>query len=631
MSFHFRNLSLRTKVALLPALFISLWVIASVNTYNDLGQVSEKMYSTVEIYSPEAEVSTAMIQNLLRRQVAIQSYLRASQETYIKEYNRLENEFSDLNNRYQALSVNDADKKLFSQVVEQEKNLSILFRDQIVVVTNQLNKAHEHQSTSITPSLLLSLSDIADTASLSDMTTVAEPVTQMSVSVLNAGLNLKNFLLTDNQTDIDSFDFEIESAESSYDDLIDEVEGTEMQIWADNAFNLLGQLNDVFKEIVTKTQKRDQVLEKELAPSLEQLNVLLNKLQDNIWLQINDNSSNILTDVEDINASNMLVFVLVLISGILLSLAIIRGLVKPIDNMIVAMQGIAEGDLTEKIEVNSTDEIGSLFGSMGVMQEKLIDVVQKIKINSDQLSSAASQVSGTASSLSQAASEQASSVEQTSASIEQMGASITQNSENAQETDTIASASASAASEGGDAVNETVKAMTQIAEKISIIEDIAYQTNMLALNAAIEAARAGEHGKGFAVVAAEVRKLAERSQVAASEISSLTANSVKVAEKAGSLLGRMVPDITKTAALVQEITAASDEQSSGVGQINNAMQQLDKVTQQNAAGSEELAGTAEEMQGQSKNLQAVIGFFRLETNIETKEKTDENLPYNAVL
>ena len=199
-----------------------------------------------------------------------------------------------------------------------------------------------------------------------------------------------------------------------------------------------------------------------------------------------------------------------------------------------------------------------------------------------------------------------------------MGASITQNNENAQMTDKIATESSIAASEGGESVSGTVKAMTQIAEKISIIEDIAYQTNMLALNAAIEAARAGEHGKGFAVVAAEVRKLAERSQVAASEISTLTDDSVKVAEKAGTLLEKMVPDVTQTAQLVQEISAASEEQSSGVGQITTAMQQLDKVTQQNAAGSEELAATAEEMQAQSENLQQVVGFFRLTANTSLK-------------
>ena len=284
----------------------------------------------------------------------------------------------------------------------------------------------------------------------------------------------------------------------------------------------------------------------------------------------------------------------------------------------VLAESIADGDLTRDLSsIGKGDRVG-VYAAMVNMQQQLIEVVQQIINNSDQISSAAAQVNDTANSLSQGASEQAASVQQTSASIEEMGASISQNSENAQMTDKIASESASAAAEGGEAVAGTVQAMVQIAEKITIIEDIAYQTNMLALNAAIEAARAGEHGKGFAVVAAEVRKLAERSQVAASEISTLTGDSVKVAEKAGSLLGKMLPDVTRTAELVQEITAASEEQSSGVGQISSAMQQLDKVTQQNAAGSEELAATAEEMQAQSANLQQAVSFFRLATGATEK-------------
>ena len=289
----------------------------------------------------------------------------------------------------------------------------------------------------------------------------------------------------------------------------------------------------------------------------------------------------------------------------------------PSDVQLLA-ESVAKGDLSMDLSKVSSKERRGIYAAMIDMQHKLIEVVQQIQGNSNEIASAAAQVNDTANSLSQGASEQAASVEQTSASIEQMGASISQNSENAQATDKIASESASAASEGGEAVAGTVDAMSQIAEKITIIEDISYQTNMLALNAAIEAARAGEHGKGFAVVAAEVRKLAERSQVAASEISTLTSDSVKIAEKAGTLLGKMVPDITKTAELVQEISAASEEQSSGIGQINSAMQQLDKVTQENAAGSEELASTAEEMQAQSANLQQVMGFFRLAEDASVK-------------
>jgi methyl-accepting chemotaxis protein len=263
---------------------------------------------------------------------------------------------------------------------------------------------------------------------------------------------------------------------------------------------------------------------------------------------------------------------------------------------------IASGDLESELEHGKGKVVGVL-AAMITMRNKLVSVITEVNVSSVALSAASQQVSGTAQSLSQGASEQAASVEQTSASVEEMGSSINQNSENARVTDGIATESA------------TVQAMKDIAGKITIIEDIAYQTNMLALNAAIEAARAGEHGKGFAVVAAEVRKLAERSQVAASEISQLTGDSVKVAEEAGGLLEKMVPDIARTAELVQEITAASEEQASGVGQITSAMQQLDQVTQQNAAGSEELAATAEEMRGQSQSLIEMISFFKLQSNV----------------
>jgi len=202
--------------------------------------------------------------------------------------------------------------------------------------------------------------------------------------------------------------------------------------------------------------------------------------------------------------------------------------------------------------------------------------------------------------------------------MEQMASNIRQNADNAMQTEKIAMKSSEDAREGGQAVAETVSAMKDIAEKISIIEEIARQTDLLALNAAIEAARAGEHGKGFAVVASEVRKLAERSQTAAGEISKLSSASVEVAEKAGEMLAKLVPDIQKTAELVQEISAASNEQNAGAEQINKAIQQLDQVIQQNASASEEMASTAEELAGQSEQLQNTIGYFKVD-DIERKE------------
>jgi methyl-accepting chemotaxis protein len=283
-----------------------------------------------------------------------------------------------------------------------------------------------------------------------------------------------------------------------------------------------------------------------------------------------------------------------------------------IDDVKRVMGALANGDLTQRIGQAYKGAFAELKEYANNTVDKLAQVVAEVNLGAEALAGAAEQVSITAQSLSQASSEQASSVEQTSASIEQITASIAQNTQNAQVTDGMASKAAREAAHGGESVNATVTAMKQIAKKIGIIDDIAYQTNLLALNAAIEAARAGEHGKGFAVVAAEVRKLAERSQVAAQEIGEVASSSVDLAEQAGKLLGEMVPSIKKTSDLVQEIAAASNEQSAGVGQINSAVMQLSQATQQNASSSEELAATAQEMSGQAEQLQHSMAFFRLD-------------------
>ncbi|NGM20721.1 HAMP domain-containing protein [Roseomonas stagni] len=339
---------------------------------------------------------------------------------------------------------------------------------------------------------------------------------------------------------------------------------------------------------------------------------------------------------------------LVIASGaaVWIALSLSRGLGQAVH----VANAVAVGDLSQTARVTTNDEVKDLIDAMGRMTEglrstakvaeeiaagnlavaakplsdkdvmglalegmlnKLRAVVSEATTAAQNVASGSQELSSSAEQLAQGATEQASSAEEASASMEEMAANIKQSAENASQTEKIARQSAEDAQRSGAAVSQAVTAMQSIAEKINIVQEIARQTDLLALNAAVEAARAGEHGKGFAVVASEVRKLAERSQAAAAEISTLSSNTVKTAQEAGDMLQRLVPDIKRTAELVEEISAACREQDLGAGQINQAIQQLDKVTQQNASASEEVSATSEELSTQAEVLQSTIAYFRL--------------------
>jgi len=331
--------------------------------------------------------------------------------------------------------------------------------------------------------------------------------------------------------------------------------------------------------------------------------------------EVQDSSVNMagsLTTSSVVVITGLIVAIIIALSFAVL---ITRGIVTGITRGVGISATIASGDLTANIEdgfLNRKDEIGQLARSLKNMVEKLKDVIGSVMTGSDNIAAASQQMSSTAQEMSQGGTEQASSAEEVSSSMEEMAANIQQNTDNARETEKIAKQAESGIMDSSKASEQAVGAMKDIAEKITIIGEISRQTNILALNAAVEAARAGEHGKGFAVVAAEVRKLAERSQVAANEIDKLSKFGVSISEEAGEKLSAIVPEIQKTARLVQEIAAASIEQTSGADQVNSAIQQLNQVTQQNAAASEEMATSSEELASQADQLLDMVSYFKLD-------------------
>ena len=334
-------------------------------------------------------------------------------------------------------------------------------------------------------------------------------------------------------------------------------------------------------------------------------------------------------EVGEAYASSITIMTTIAVLGVLMGMVIAwlitRSITRPLNEAVLVAQTVAAGDLTSDIIVNSTDETGRLLQALKDMNESLRKIVGEVRHGTDTIATASSQIASGNLDLSSRTEQQASSLEETASSMEELTSTVKQNADNAKQANSLVMSASAVAVKGGVVVAEVVTTMGSINESsrkivdiISVIDGIAFQTNILALNAAVEAARAGEQGRGFAVVAAEVRNLAQRSAAAAKEIKTLIGDSVdkvetgaKLVDQAGSTMQEIVDSVKRVTDIMSEITAASVEQTDGIEQINQAITQMDEVTQQNAALVEEAAAAAQSLQDQAANLSQVVSVFNV--------------------
>lgn len=615
----FKNLKLGTKLGISFGIILTLVLVIGAITVFSFYSISRKSENLSNETAPLNNAATQIAFSAQRAMYAQRGYRYTEQKSYLEEGRK----------HFDTLKTN---LKIAEELIQKYEKLN-KYKDAVKITTESLSIYEKllEESISVNDQIAIYRENLLTCQNLflSTCNQIIEKEQQsarrnlLSISRLNAIVTLNNLKDKANNAFVLSMQARIASKPSYFDNAILELKNAKTELdylKTYSGYRYNANIQKLDSVIIVYTSSLEQLLTlnnriKELGDArrtssnhiLDDFFLVAGSTMESTVQLTKDSMSEVLRARIIVTLGTILILIIAIFSSVLIT----RLITTPIKKSVDFAKKIANGDLTANIDIQQNDEVGELVESLRQMGAKIRSIITEIQAGAIQIANASDEISKSAQSLSQSTSLQASSVEEVSSSMEQIYSNVENNTENSKTTEKISLNALKEVKDGSEQATMASKTMQDIAEKVAIIGDISFQTNILALNAAVEAARAGEYGRGFAVVAAEVRKLAEKSKIAAEEINKLSTQGLNNSSNTGKKLNEIVPEMEKTTKLIQEITASSIEQTSGIKEINGAIDQLNSSTQHNASLSEELASNSEELNCQAHQLRKVISYFKI--------------------